>query len=135
MNEETAPDIFEKLFGKPPESGYEYNYLKFHLGWRAVIIQWGCKGVGFGELVFIFDPERGLQIDHECMGREFTLFTIDEAVRRIENGQKLEVAKRGLSDLQFEYTESVEENEEFIKNMLLTFRYYIVSNKIDFFND
>lgn len=121
-------DIFEKLFGKKPEKGiFVFNQLDYILGWGALVIRWSCQGIGFGEIAFIFDPEKGLDIDDECMGKEFVLKAIEEAELRIKKGQKsltiLFSEKEGIR-----YGDSKEDNELFIKNVLLTFKKYILED-------
>lgn len=140
-----GPDIFEKLFGKKPEVGYEFTHLSFSFGWRAVCFQWSCKGVGFGEAAFQFKGEEGFDIDHECMGYDFVIALVDEAVRRIDAGQKarksvqLSYIKRKYYELMHTYfkktsypecmgykeVDSDEGHEQFLKNVMLTFKHYI----------
>lgn len=124
-----SEDIFEKLFGKKPENGnYIFNHIDYSLGWGAVVISWSCQGIGFGEIAFCFDSEKGLDIDDECMGKQFVLSAISEAEQRIKSGQKairyIFCEKEGIK-----YEESKEENELFIKNVILTFKKYILENK------
>jgi hypothetical protein len=122
-------DFFEKLFGKKPEDGsFIFTHMDYSLGWGAVVLSWSCQGIGFGEIAFRFDPENGLDIDDECMSKEFVLCAIDEAENRIKSGQKavryVFCDKEGIK-----YEESKEQNELFIKNVLLTFKKYIIENK------
>jgi hypothetical protein len=123
-----SKDIFEKLFGNRPEDGsYIFTSLNYTLGWGGVVLSWSCQGIGFGEIAFIFDSEKGLDIDDECMSKEFVLKAIDEAEERIKKGQKASVTlfceKEGIR-----YEESKESNELFIKNVLLTFKKYILED-------
>lgn len=123
-----AKDIFEKLFGNRPEDGsYIFNRLDYSLGWGALVLSWSCQGIGFGEIAFRFDPEKGLDIDDECMSKEFVLKAISEAEDRIKKGQKSVVTlfceKEGIK-----YEESKESNELFIKNVLLTFKKLILED-------
>lgn len=121
-------NIFEKLFGKEPEDGnYIFNYLDYSIGWGSVVLSWSCQGIGFGELAFCFDPEKGLDIDDECMGKEFVLCAIDEVVSRVEKGQKA-VVSSFYENEGIKYYESKESNEIFIKNVLLTFKKYILED-------
>lgn len=124
---ENLADIWEKLFGQSPEHGYEFKSMDITLAWRAIIIQWTCSGVGFGELTFIFDSERGLRIDDEMMGEEFVLAAINEATKRMAEGQKAYISK-GLSEKGPQYTESIDGNEKLIESILLTFKYYLRNN-------
>ncbi len=147
VNQE-QPDIFEKLFGKKPEVGYEFTHLSFSFGWRAICFEWSCKGVGFGEYALIFDPEKGFDVDTECMGHDFSLALFDEAIKRIDAGQKAKRWKK-LNVIQRKYYEfkhlvlkkttypecmgykevdSTDDREEFIKNVILTFKYYLVQD-------
>jgi hypothetical protein len=126
-----AKNIFEKLFGnKPEDGGFMFNSLDYTLGWCGVVLSWSCQGIGFGQIAFRFDPEKGLDIDDECMSKEFVLKAITEAEDRIKKGQKASVTlfckKEGIK-----YEESKENNELFIKNVLLTFKKYILQ---DYFN-
>lgn len=141
------PDIFEKLFGKKPEIGYEFVYLNFSIARRAICFEWCCKGVGFGEYALIFDPEKGLRVDTECMGLDFSLALFDEAIKRINAGQKAKhwkklnwfqakwyefkhlVLKKNTypEDMGYKSVDSDEGREEFIKNIILTFKYHMVN--------
>lgn len=127
-------DIFEKAFGKAPLRGYEFKYLDFQLGWQAIVLSWGCSGVGFGELAFIFDRNQGLTIDDECMGKEFVLVSIEEVIKRINEGQKASVFTHWDETQGPQYKESEEGVEKFIESSLLMFKYYLL-NKPGIIND
>ena len=144
-----GPDIFEKLFGKKPEVGYEFTRLSFSIAHRAICFEWSCKGVGFGEYALIFDPEKGFDVDTECMSHEFSLALFAEAIKRIDAGQKatrwkklsyfhrkwyefkhLVLKKTDYPEcMGYKTVDSTEDREEFIKNVILTFKYYLVQNE------
>lgn len=150
INKERQPsdsekeNILEKLFGKEPVSGYEFRYVSFKICHSAIVFQWSCTGIGFGEHALIFDSEKGFDIDTECMGTEFSHALYDEACRLIDAGQKAKKWKK-ISTIErkwqeFRYLvlkkpkypecmgykeiESQDGNEEFIKNVILAFRSY-----------
>lgn len=129
MSEENKDpkNIFEKLFGQEPESGYIFRGLQFSLGHRAVVISWSCQGIGFGELALIFS-EAGMDMDTECMGNDFVVAALDETIKRIENGQKA-VTYDFTDDGDMVHKETLDRNEDFIKSICQTFKFYILNNK------
>lgn len=81
---EEPKDIFEKIFGKKPASGFIFKHLDVTFGWRAIIIKWSAQGIGFGELTFIFDKDNGLVMDIECMDDEFIHACVSETITRLK---------------------------------------------------
>lgn len=77
--------IFEKMFGKQPDSGYKFNSVSVHMGVRSIIVYWVAQGVGFGSTTFIFDRKIGFWIDTECMSKQFVKALIEEVVTRIKD--------------------------------------------------
>lgn len=72
-------DTFEKLFGKEPKEGYDITHTSVTCGWRAIVISWSAKGIGFGELAIVIDDKDGsIYADTECMNKEFC----DEVVKK-----------------------------------------------------
>ncbi len=60
---------------RPKEYEFVYCRPQFfgpHKGNNGgVIIQWGCKGVGFGEVALYLDKDNTLKLDTECMNDKF----------------------------------------------------------------
>ena len=74
---------------KKNENKYDFDYIELHTFEEnnkthngGFIINWGCKGIGFGEATFLNDKERGLIVETECMGREFLEALMKEFVKR-----------------------------------------------------
>ncbi len=122
-------DIFEKLFGKKPKKGYKYNSLDFNLGWRSVVISWSCAGVGFGEMALIF-TEKGMEIDSECMSKEFVVATLKETIKRIKKGQKQTKWKFSKKTMKGRPVESKDGNEQFIMAVCQTFLFLAQEDKV-----
>lgn len=147
---EAEPDIFEKFFGKKPEVGYEFTYLTYKICSSAIVFEWGCKGVGFGEYALIFSPEKGLDLDTECMSDDFGIALLDEAVKRIDNKQKAVTwADINLYEkcrdkvfswfgkqagypqcMGYKQVDSKDGHEEFIKNICLAFKFFLTKEEI-----
>ena len=100
MPEETisAPDIFEKLFGKKPETGYIFTHIRVSVGWRAIIISWGAQGVGFGETTIFMDKKK-INIDTECMGKVFCDAVVAEAVKQMKEKEDSRKSKKRKGSL------------------------------------
>lgn len=103
-------DIFEKLFGKKPEEGYGFYSVKVIVASRGIVIQWGAKGVGFGEFCMFFEDGKILA-DTEHMGKEFCDHLIMAALDKIEQEHPM----AGLTD-DWGYNTS-EINYQFVKSM------------------
>jgi len=87
-------DIFEKLFGKAPETGYEFTSVEVALTDNSVFkgfnIDWSAKGVGFGGMWFgwgvdkeslkDFPAQQGFHLSSECMSDEFVEALLKEAM-------------------------------------------------------
>ena len=75
-------NIFEKISGVPedrenPRKNPEFTYTKLSGPWGphsgndgGFIIQWGCKGVGFGELAF-YKKDGKIYCDTEMESKKF----------------------------------------------------------------
>jgi hypothetical protein len=76
-----SEDIFEKLFGKAPEEGYEFKDTKVELvdneRFKGFVIKWLASGIGFGEVWVGWDlkgcelSKKGFYSDTEFMSEEF----------------------------------------------------------------
>jgi len=76
-------DIFEKLFGKAPEEGYEFTSVEVNIidndRFKGFAISWCAKGIGFGEVTLTWGLDEelkeynqyGFHSDTELMSREF----------------------------------------------------------------
>lgn len=85
-------DIFEKLFGEKPKKGYEITYTNTSCGWRAIVIQWSAKGIGFGDLAIVF--ENGvIYAETECMSKEFCDAVIKKACENLDKKIPIEEDK------------------------------------------
>jgi hypothetical protein len=62
-------DAEDRFFAKQPDKAevLPFNNEKFY----GLIVRWGLKNIGFGELTFYVDKETGEgYVDKECMGDE-----------------------------------------------------------------
>lgn len=67
---------------------YEFTYIDVKpVGeWSqpGFIIEWGVKKVGFGQLTF-YTQEGQLNIDSECMSKEFAMRAFKELIEKLDN--------------------------------------------------
>lgn len=78
-------DTFEKLFGKEPKEGYDITYTSVECGYRAVVISWSAKGIGFGQLAIIIDKDtNSIYADTEHMGKEFCDAIVKKACENLD---------------------------------------------------
>lgn len=96
MSKEETP-IIEKLFGKAPKKGYKFTHVDVTLTdndvFKGFHIQWGAKGVGFGEVFFgwgidkevlkDFPKQQGFYLDTECMSDEFIQALMKKALPKM----------------------------------------------------
>lgn len=80
-----SKDNFEKIFGKEPESGYDFTYTQITCGWQSVVIKWGARGVGFGQLgIIISEKDGSIFADTECMNKEFCDAVVEKACENLD---------------------------------------------------
>lgn len=125
----SAINTFENIFGKQDGDTYEFTSITYLIGVKSIVINWVCRGIGFGQACFIIDPESGFIIDSETMGKDFIKKLIADTNLLIDKGQK--ALKIKVSEEGFEYVESQDCNEIFIKNTLNTFEMLLDKNTIE----
>ena len=82
-----AKDIFEKVFGERPATGYEFTHLEvepfINERFSGFVIRWSAKGIGFGEVTFYTDKSDGqFKVDTECMDKIFLMALFHELIKR-----------------------------------------------------
>lgn len=82
-------DIFEKLFGKEPEVGYDFQRIEVGVYHRAIVISWSAKGIGFGDVNLIIEDKK-IKINTECMSKCFCDALIAEAIKKIREEETKE---------------------------------------------
>ena len=92
MTENKFEDMWEKTFGKLPETGYVFNGIQVSLGWRALCINWSAQGIGFGEVALYIENQK-IKIDDEYSGKDFCDALIDAAVKKLKAEEEEEIKK------------------------------------------
>jgi hypothetical protein len=70
---------------------YEFEYVELDGFWGehsgnkgGVRINWGCKGIGFGQLDFVQHKDGKLYCANECMSKEFVEAVMKEFINQCE---------------------------------------------------
>ena len=93
-------DKFEKIFGKEPKEGYEFTYTSITCGYRAIVISWSAKGIGFGEFAIILDKDSNtIFADTEHMGKEFCDALVEKACEDFD--KKIPIKEPYIKDGKF----------------------------------
>lgn len=69
------------------EKKYDFLYVKLGYAFdnqtgQGFVIQWACKGIGFGELTFIKAGDK-VECETECMSAGFVKSVLDEFYRNL----------------------------------------------------
>lgn len=91
-------DIFEDLFGKAPEKGYEFTSVDVNVfdyeitpeqhdgdfvgHHKGLVVSWAATGIGFGEITLNIKEDK-IEIDSECMSKEFVKALLEFALPKI----------------------------------------------------
>jgi hypothetical protein len=92
-----SEDVFEKMFGKAPETGYRFTAVEVTLTdndtFKGFNIDWTAAGIGFGGMWFgwgldkehlkNFPKQQGFHLSTECMKDEFVEALLKEAMPQI----------------------------------------------------
>ena len=90
-------DIFERAFGKAPESGYIFRHVEVEVVdndcFKGLMLKWSAQGIGFGEvwlgwgldMVHLKEHpnQQGFHTDTEHMSEEFMEALLKEAAPKI----------------------------------------------------
>jgi hypothetical protein len=88
-----AQRVERMLGGKRPASVDEWQFTHCEMvafdhsmdrpeGREGFLIQWGVRGIGWGELTFYKEPDGTYRVDNECMGQQSIERIVLEFVRK-----------------------------------------------------
>lgn len=79
-------------FGKKPDGPPQFTHIaiagftgkpKYDMP-TGFILEWGAKGMGFGELTFVQKLDGKIECETECMGREFVEQAIAALLKKVK---------------------------------------------------